>query len=32
MMRERGGAGEELCGYALLIGFSLMLIFNFVLS
>ena len=32
MMRDRGGAGEELCGYALLIGFSLMLIFNFVLS
>ena len=32
MMRDRGGKGEELCGYALLIGFSLMLIFNFVLS
>jgi ZIP family zinc transporter len=32
MLRDRGGEGEELCGYALLIGFSLMLIFNFVLS
>ena len=32
MMRERGGEGEGLCGYALLIGFSLMLVFNFVIK
>jgi hypothetical protein len=32
MMRDRGGKGDELCGYALLIGFSLMLIFNFLLN
>ena len=32
MMRERGGVAENLSGYALLIGFSLMLIFNFILN
>lgn len=32
IMRGPSGAGEKYSGYALLIGFSLMLIFNFILS
>ncbi len=31
MMRERGGRGEKYCSYALLVGFSLMLIISFLL-